>query len=452
MPTCLSLVSTREPDMMALALDNHRTYCARFQYTHSWMDTSHIRDARLDKMHTLHLALQALRDLPEGELLMLIAAGSAVYRPIALDTLMQGRDVLLTFGRNEPGCEPVPQMNWLVLRNTPQARKTLTQAIAAVHLQALHTAGVTDAVVFSGLGALGYYEQLAGTHLNLAWLNDRDAWFQANIFVVNTFCSPLHGNDGLVHDNPFTDHRLALLVLQQVNAALHDLPYMQQPAYPPLSDEPYSAYNPDSPVALVTLYTHHINAYARISEHNVKRYCDRHGLAYHVYRAIPPDLDASVNGTWHKAWLLERHFDQHEWVIWIDADILFTNPAQKLTALLPGRDLLLAKDLGGYEFNAGVMGFRCTEKNRTVLARIQARIEAISDKSSVYASGSDQLQCVLALGELGLLDGTTVVDCLSVNTPPIFRTPSTMMVHYIGLGEPYRSMYMAMDDSQSSQL
>jgi hypothetical protein len=448
-PTVLSLVSSSRPEQMAVALDNHRTYCTRFGYTHAWQDVANVPNPDLATMHTLHLAQQALRTLPENDLLMVIDAGSAVYHPQPLDALMEGRDTMLTFERVEPGYEPGPQMNWLVLRNSAAARQKLGIAIFGVHKSAIHDPKYQDSAIFRDLGAINYYSQFAGAHLNIAWQNDKQAWYNAIIFIINSRPPKLHGVDGGWHANPFSDPRLELLVLKQVNAKLHGLPSLQQPAYPALSEDAFTSYNPQSRIALVTLYTHHINVYGRISEHNIKRYCDRHGLAYHVYRAVPEGLDSAVNGTWHKTWLLDRHYGQHDWVIWVDADILFTNQSRSLAPLLEGKDLLLAKDLGDFPFNAGVMGFRCTEKNRAVIAHIQARINAIADKSSVYASGGDQQQCAHALGDLGYLDGTYVMDMLSVNTPPLFRSPSTMMVHYVGLQEPYRSMYMAMDDAQS---
>jgi hypothetical protein len=448
MPTVLSLVSSLHPEQMAVALDNHRTYCTRFGYSHAWQDVSNVRDADLARMHTLHQAQQALRAIPENDLLMVIDAGSAVYRPLRLEDLMAGRDSLLTLQRADPGYEPGPQLNWMVLRNCDAARRKLALAVHAVHRRVLYDPHVNDGDIFKELGAVNYYSQFAGYHLNIGWLTDKQAW-TANIFVINSLTPAFNGKDGGWHHNPFGDPRLALLVLKQVNAALQGLPAFQQPSYPALSEDAYTGYNTQARIALVTLYTHHINVYGRISEHNIKRYCDRHGLAYHVYRAIPEGLDAAVNGTWHKTWLLDRHFNQHDWVIWVDADILFTNQSRSLAALLEGRDLLLASDLGDFPFNAGVMGFRCIDRNRAVIAHIQARINAIPDKSTVYASGGDQQQCVTALQELGLMDGTHVLDLLSVNTPPLFRTASTMMVHYVGLQEPYRSMYMAMDDAQS---
>lgn len=450
MPTCLSLVSSRDPERLALALDNHRTYCSRFGYSHTFEDVSHVTDRELVRVHVLHLAVRALRSIPEGDLLMVISADSGVYRPLRLEELMEGLSVIMTLERPETSYEPKAQMNWLVVRNNEEARTRLNVAIFELHKLMLHDPARNETKIFTDLGAVNYYSQFAGTHLNLNWQNDKQAWFSAPIFVVNTLHPPLPGLDARWHHNPFTDPRLGRLVLEQVNHALHGRPSMQQPAYPALSEEAYTGYNPLAPIALVTLYTHHINVYARIAEHNIKRYCDRHGLAYHVYRAVPPDLDDKVSGTWHKAWLLERHFDQHQWVIWIDADILFTSQWARLTALLEERDLLLAKDIGDFEFNAGLMGFRCTEKNRSVLAHIRARIEAIEDKSTVYASGGDQKQCNIALKELGLLDGSVVLDLLSVNTPPLFRSPSTLMVHYVGLSEPYRSLYMAMDDAVSA--
>jgi uncharacterized protein YijF (DUF1287 family) len=102
-------------------------------------------------------------------------------------------------------------------------------------------------------------------------------------------------------------------------------------------------------------------------------------------------------------WLLSRHLANHDWVIWIDADVLFTNQSKKLEPLLENRDALFAKDIGGWEFNAG------------------------------------------------MLNEQYIVDCLSINTPPQLAASDTLLTHYLGWGEPYRSVYMADDDAMSQR-
>jgi hypothetical protein len=138
-------------------------------------------------------------------------------------------------------------------------------------------------------------------------------------------------------------------------------------------------------------------------------------------------------------------------VIWIDADILFTNPSKKLEPLLANRDLLFAKDIGGWELNSGVMAFRNTAENAALLQQIWQCVSQVDDKSSVYSSQGDQFHTIEALRAAGKLNEQSIVDCLAINTPPQFSTGDTLLTHYFGWGEPYRSVYMADDDAMSQR-
>lgn len=46
----------------------------------------------------------------------------------------------------------------------------------------------------------------------------------------------------------------------------------------------------------------------------------------------------------------------------------------------------------------------------------------------------------------------SVLDNLSINTPPHLATEETLLVHFINLGEPYRSVYMAARDAASQRM
>jgi hypothetical protein len=248
------------------------------------------------------------------------------------------------------------------------------------------------------------------------------------------------------------DSNLEKVMLRQINDHfIEGKPMMQAPNYPAISDDAVSHFNPESKIALVTLYTHHITTYARVSEHNVKRYCDRHGYAYHVYRAIPEELDPSINGTWVKSWLLKNNIANHDWIIWVDADVLFRNQIQKLEPLLEGRDVLFAKDLCAWPINAGIMGFRNTPANVELIDKIWQRMLEVNDKSTVYSDQGDQFHTINVLTENNILSEATVLNCLSINTAPPMSNTDSLLTHYVGWGEPYRSIYMAHDDAISQR-
>ena len=95
------------------------------------------------------------------------------------------------------------------------------------------------------------------------------------------------------------------------------------------------------------------------------------------------------------------------------------------------------------------MGFRRTPGNAELLEQLWQRIVDVPDKSSVYASMGDQYYVNALLRERGLDGEREVLDFVSVNTPHYLRTADTLLVHFLGLCEPYRSCYMADQDLAS---
>ena len=158
-----------------------------------------------------------------------------------------------------------------------------------------------------------------------------------------------------------------------------------------------STYNPGRPIALMTLYTPNIGSYARVAERNFRRYCDTHGYTLYVHRDIPAEIGLNATGNWFKPWLLHAYLQHHEWVVWLDADVLIADQQKALAPLLEGRDWLLAHDLGQWAFNSGVMAFRRTERNDAMLRDMMTTIAALHDRSSVYASDGDQLHFIRAM-------------------------------------------------------
>jgi hypothetical protein len=321
----------------------------------------------------------------------------------------------------------------------------------AGNVVALVNPSIDEAARLRPLGLLGCNAMVGDIYVNVSWRIPQ--WFQARIFVVNLAPLPVAMSDGqwraeVLHDTNLQE----LLVAQVTHALVHGHPVLQPAAFPALSDDAMSSYNAGADIAFVTLYTHHVASYARVSEHNVKRYCDRHGYAYHVYRAVPDAIGQGIGGSWVRSWLLQQHITHHQWVIWVDADTLFLNQTRRIDDLLEGRDLLLAKDVGGWSFNSGVMGFRNTARNAELLARIWQRIGEVDDKSAVYSSQGDQYYTNQVLSEEGLVDDRVIVDNLSINTPPCLASDETLLVHFINLDEPYRSVYMASMDAASQRL
>lgn len=449
MPSCLTFFSRgfNEP-----VLRNHAHYCRLYGYSHTFVEANHIAHRALRDSYKYSQALNHLRALPEGELLMFMDDDTAVFCPVALERLMDGRDLLVVDGPSAEGLPARPLMNMMVLRNTAANRTVLhTLMSLSGHVITMEIERVDERSVLEPAGLLPCSTVLADRHVHITWRQVH--WYSAEVFVVSLGPLPAVHPDGRPSDYMLHDLNLQAFLVSQINGALmHGLPVLHAAAYPALSEESQTSINPDARIGIVTLYGNDIHSYARVSEHNVRRYCERHGYAYHVYRGIPKDLDQTVNGTWIKPYVLQRHIAQHEWIIWVDADTVFLNQAKRLEPLLEGRELLLAKDIGGWPVNAGVLGFRNTPRNVDILTRIWERLGVVQDRSSVYASQGDQHYINELLKADGLVGADSVLDNLAINTPPHLYRNDTLHVHFVNLGEPYRSAYMAYVDAASKRL
>ena len=447
MPLCLSVLPRRDDAV----LRNHAHYCRLHGYPHRWVEHDQILHPALRDSARYSEILRHLRTLAEGDWLLFLDGDSVVFHPVAVDVLMRGRDLLAAESPPAGSQTGLAMTNMMVLRNTA-ANRALLHALIVESGQVIARVArrVDEAAHLRPAGLLACNAMEEGVYVNVSWRIGQ--WYQAPIFVVHLGPLPVEV-DGELREDMLHDLNLQRLLVDQVNEALmHGRPVLQQPAYPQASPSLVDSYDPAAPIAFLTLYTPHIQAYARVSEHNVRRYCERHGHAYHVYRDIPAAIGPGINGSWIRSWLINQHLARHAWVIWVDADVVFYNQARRIEPLLEGRDLLLAKDVGAWEFNSGVMGFRNTPDNARLLERIWERIGGVADKSGVYSSQGDQYYTNEVLTEAGLVGEPHILDNLCINTPPHLAGDDTLLVHFINLGEPYRSVYMAAMDARSQRI
>lgn len=446
MPLCLSFLHRRDEDV----LRNHAHYCRLHGYPHLSIESSDsISHPTLRMIHRYSEILRHLRGLQEGDWLLFLDSDAVVFKPVPVERVLWGRDTLIAEGPSIGGVPGQVMTNMLLLRNTSANRRMLHAMVEdASFVVALERERLNESARLHDVDVLPCNAIVANTYVHLSWRTA--GWQNAQIFVLNLAPLPVQGRDGALAEDMLHDLTLQSMLVRQINRAqTHGAPVLQPPAYPALSDEPLSSYNTDARIAFVTLYTSHIATYARVSEHNVKRYCDRHGYAYHVYREIPEKLGPEIKGNWAKCWVLQQHLAQHEWVVWIDADMLFVNPAQPFAPLLEDRDLLFAKDVGAWKLNSGLMGFRNTPSNVELLDSLSRRIAEVHDKSTVYSSMGDQYYVNAELRERELDGEGPVIDMVTVNTPHYLRTDGTLLMHFLGLAEPYRSVYMADQDQLS---
>lgn len=151
--------------------------------------------------------------------------------------------------------------------------------------------------------------------------------------------------------------------------------------------ENMEVYNSGKKNSLITLYTPEIKEFAIHSEINLKKYCLHNNITLYVYRNLTEDLkNLKVSGAWCKPWLLLENFDNHEYIGWIDSDILLS----KNYKMNFNDDISVYADPIFY-FNSGFMIYKTTEKNKKLLQEVIESFKLINGElSGVYQHGGDQ--------------------------------------------------------------
>ncbi len=141
--------------------------------------------------------------------------------------------------------------------------------------------------------------------------------------------------------------------------------------------------DPDKPVpiipgtfTMVTLSTPNREAFARLVEENQRKYAQQHGYGYVKYYRT---LDPSRPEEWSKIRALSRQLGESgaEWLLWIDDDIVITNPSITLESFVNrygrDKDLIIARDAyykRGVPINNGIFLVRNTPWARNFLNEV----------------------------------------------------------------------------------
>eukprot|EP01134_Creolimax_fragrantissima_P007190 CFRG7190T1 len=160
--------------------------------------------------------------------------------------------------------------------------------------------------------------------------------------------------------------------------------YMPAILYPPYDVYKFGS-TPDakdskrgnSKIAILTLNTPNIYEYSDLAEINQKEYAKRHGYDFYVYRDSTLGWEMEKGSwdsivTWNKVNAIPRHLQDHEWMMWIDSDAVFTNMNITLESIIEkasDKEFLIADDPAGWMLNTGVMFFRNTEWTRNMIQK-----------------------------------------------------------------------------------
>lgn len=425
------------------SLANHRRYANRFGYVHRYVDASQMSPLHAFRvLHRYEVLLHILREAPDGEIVLLLSEDAVILsQEVRAHVFMQERDILLV----QTAAHGLPQVDVQFWRNTHAVRQTVLNIVKQCRAGG-QTPPPAEAGLFDGLEIHHYMTPLANMCVVMGGGYNYDPqWVRVPTFALSLDDQLEQPNQkGVVgrFRNVLVEH------INQCQAA--GLPYLRLPQYECVELEPEAeraTYNPGHAIAIVTLFTPNVSVYARIAERNFRRYADRHGYTLYVHRDLPKEIGLQASANWYKPWLLHGYLKHHDWVIWLDADVLIADQQRALESLLCGRELLLAHDVGQWEFNAGVMGFKNTPRNEAALCDIMKVIEAMEDRSTVYAGNGDQYQFIRGLQRADALTDDAILDLVDVNTPWMFRSPGNFIVHYFGMWYDLRALMMAYDDA-----
>jgi len=215
------------------------------------------------------------------------------------------------------------------------------------------------------------------------------------------------------------------------------------------TDLEFEIVNPGKKLALVTLSCSEPGIpapeYAKVSERNFREYAQHQDVTLYIHKAIPSELKG-LHSTWTKPYLVLRHLPQHEYISWIDADMLISKDFR----IPVGEDVVVYNDPGAWHFNAGFITFRNSEKTIAFLHVVIARCEALDDRSSLYINGSDQTQFIEEY--LVYFPDSLPRSNLVANIPTVLdklREPGAGLWHFMGLNPPsIRAIVMDYYDSR----
>lgn len=415
----------------APAVQNHRAYCHALGYRHVVIDVSSLpTDLALLCQYQFQVAWHWLSRLPEGELLAVLTDEVVVLQHKPLSELMEGRDILV--GSDYAGKAMTPISVW---RQNEQGRRLLTQALRRA---ALGNPGRGRDDVLLDADAVPWNQPVAGVLFCPQALHFADpVWLR-----VPTFCTVMGAiREAAEHQGIPWLLRDAVIQALELGVLQTGVPQALSSLYA-VPSEPMSVFNPHRPIALVMLYTPNIAAYGQIAETRLREYAEQCGYTAYIYRAIPQGCDAAVSGNWVKPWLLHEQLKNHEWVFWVDADVLVQSTHRRLEDLLAGRNFLVTWDVGGWRLNSGIVGLRNTAENFLLLDDLMRRTQAVHDKSGVYTNGGDQSVWIAVFEHFGLTTDEPLVDVLTLNTPWYFQQPDSFMVHYFAIWNDVRALMM----------
>ncbi|MFM0049043.1 glycosyltransferase family protein [Caballeronia grimmiae] len=417
--------------------DNHVEFCRR---THAVfveeLISSSADSLELGVLFKYQMISDRLARAADGEILIFATEHALFVRFEDFARIMEGRDSLVTQGHFGINTEI------FVIRSNDETRRIVRDMAAKCRAYFEFGKFVTEKELLEAFPTVPDWDYLNGViPLASMWSGQHPDLLGMPVVAVSLIYTPqLYSKYGPRWRAVFARH------LNECHAAgdrrLFDMPPPEH-----VTDEPLTVYQPGRPIAVVSLYTPNIASYARYGEASLRAYCERNGYTLYQHRDVPADFPREACGNWSKPFLLDKYLPHHEWVFWVDADILVTDPAVRLERFTEGRDRILTADICGWRFNSGVMGFRRTEANENVLQSVLSRVLQTDDVKYTFSSHGDQfifLEETLTHGLCPEPDSPDLLSFHELNTPWYFANPRTFMCHFHGLSTELRTLFMSM--------
>ncbi|HDR9039149.1 TPA: hypothetical protein QDB07_006736 [Burkholderia vietnamiensis] len=456
MHSVLTLLSHRPVDGLVA---NHADYAHSHGYRHAVVDSAHIYGERQQVLHKYHAIIAQLAAMEPQALLLVLDPFSVVLARHALPEIADGYDAIVT---TQTPTSPLPAPSGMIFRNVPDVRERLRRLTVELGKWAMHLPERQNeceaTLLAEHFPPLPFDQPLSNRH----YASAQTVWRDGHAIDVVVSARPLVAHqapewrqiDGVWAPTPDYDFRYVLALVDDAARVLHgEQPHAMADwrAAQQRTREPVRHLNPQARIAFVSLHTSHIAGYGDLHEENFVRYCTRHGYAYHAYREPPLFLPPGVDANWAKLHLIREHLPQHDFVFWVDADILAIDQRQPVDGVIDGRDFVIGTDHTAWAINSCMIGVRNVAPMHELVGRICARIESFDDRSSVYASGGDQQAIYVELLAAGMIDARYIVDATSLASSPVYATRDSRFVHFPAQHNHYRAVSMRVWDRLSRE-
>ena len=150
-----------------------------------------------------------------------------------------------------------------------------------------------------------------------------------------------------------------------------------------------------------------------------------------------------MTGNWCKPYILLNHISDHDYISWIDSDIIITD-GYKMNF---EDEISVYIDPGSWDFNSGYMVFKSCEKNKILLNGVIERFNKLDKIDSIYVNGGDQTHFIEEVKKQ--YPDYLPKSSMYTNSYISISTPSEkMMIHFMGIKPQLRHIIMEYYDKK----